>query len=202
MQSVLSRIWTRVAVSISYDDNCYTTGSSNLLFKTNKQDMLGTAGDDLYSPLDSYSWAHYCRLTSKIYIHQLCANTGCHLQDLLRMTNGDDRKRERRRSLLLGLLDDDDNDDASAINVFFFMSYAGRFHFNALIQLNEKWECWNLAHATEHYTGLFSINSLLKVHSQILGTTCIITVISNGTFCKCLPRGCCMTYSLLVNHYK
>ena len=26
MQSVLSRIWTRVAVSISYDDNHYTTG--------------------------------------------------------------------------------------------------------------------------------------------------------------------------------
>ena len=28
MQSVSSRIWTRVAVSISYDDNHYTTGSS------------------------------------------------------------------------------------------------------------------------------------------------------------------------------
>ena len=27
MQSVLSRIWTRVAVSISYDDNHYTTGT-------------------------------------------------------------------------------------------------------------------------------------------------------------------------------
>ena len=26
MQSVLSRIWTRVAVSISYNDNNYTTG--------------------------------------------------------------------------------------------------------------------------------------------------------------------------------
>ena len=29
MQSVSSRIWTRVAVSISYDDNYYTTGTSN-----------------------------------------------------------------------------------------------------------------------------------------------------------------------------
>ena len=29
MQSVSSRIWTRVAVSISYDDNHYTTGTSN-----------------------------------------------------------------------------------------------------------------------------------------------------------------------------
>ena len=27
MQSVSSRIWTRVAVSISYDDNYYTTGT-------------------------------------------------------------------------------------------------------------------------------------------------------------------------------
>ena len=30
MQSVSSRIWTRVAVSISYDDNHYTTGTSIL----------------------------------------------------------------------------------------------------------------------------------------------------------------------------
>ena len=28
MQSVSSKIWTRVAVSISYDDNRYTTGAS------------------------------------------------------------------------------------------------------------------------------------------------------------------------------
>ena len=28
MQSVSSRIWTRVAVSISYDDNHYTTGTT------------------------------------------------------------------------------------------------------------------------------------------------------------------------------
>ena len=32
MQSVSSRIWTRVAVSISYGDNDYTTGTS-LKFK-------------------------------------------------------------------------------------------------------------------------------------------------------------------------
>ena len=30
MQSVRSRIWTRVAVSISYDDNDYTTGTSTI----------------------------------------------------------------------------------------------------------------------------------------------------------------------------
>ena len=31
MQSVSSRIWTRAAVSISYDDNDYTTGTSKLI---------------------------------------------------------------------------------------------------------------------------------------------------------------------------
>ena len=29
MQSVSSKIWTRVAVSISYDDNDYTTGTGS-----------------------------------------------------------------------------------------------------------------------------------------------------------------------------
>ena len=33
MQSASSRIWTHVAVSISYDDNHYTTGTSNLRIK-------------------------------------------------------------------------------------------------------------------------------------------------------------------------
>ena len=32
MQSVSSRIWTHVAMSISYDDNDYTTGTSFLQF--------------------------------------------------------------------------------------------------------------------------------------------------------------------------
>ena len=32
MQSISSRIWTRVAVSISYDDNYYTTGTSCVLY--------------------------------------------------------------------------------------------------------------------------------------------------------------------------
>ena len=31
MQSVSSRIWTLVAVSISYDDNRYTTGTSQII---------------------------------------------------------------------------------------------------------------------------------------------------------------------------
>ena len=32
MQSVSSRIWTRIAVSIPYDDNHYTTGTSKHAF--------------------------------------------------------------------------------------------------------------------------------------------------------------------------
>ena len=32
MQSVSSRIWTRVAMSISYDDNHYTTGTFIQMF--------------------------------------------------------------------------------------------------------------------------------------------------------------------------
>ena len=37
MQSVSSRIWTRIAVFISYGDNDYTTGTSNL--------RIGTVGE-------------------------------------------------------------------------------------------------------------------------------------------------------------
>ena len=40
MQSVSSRIWTRFAVSISYDDNDYTTGTSNLHMMENKEALL------------------------------------------------------------------------------------------------------------------------------------------------------------------
>ena len=37
MQSVSSRIWTRVAVSVSYDDNHYTTGtSSTVIYRTDE----------------------------------------------------------------------------------------------------------------------------------------------------------------------
>ena len=36
MQSVSSRIWTPVAVSISYDDNHYTTGTSMEIFSINE----------------------------------------------------------------------------------------------------------------------------------------------------------------------
>ena len=39
MQSVSSRIWTRVVVSISYDDNHYTTGTSNPISSEEKNDI-------------------------------------------------------------------------------------------------------------------------------------------------------------------
>ena len=39
MQSVSSRVWTRVAVSISYDDNHYTTGTSRTASDCEVQDV-------------------------------------------------------------------------------------------------------------------------------------------------------------------
>ena len=45
MQSVSSRIWTRVAVFISYDDNHYPTGTSTSLFCLNYV-LLHTSCDD------------------------------------------------------------------------------------------------------------------------------------------------------------
>ena len=40
MQSASSRIWTYVVVSISYDDNHYTTGTSTNMF----MDILSNGG--------------------------------------------------------------------------------------------------------------------------------------------------------------
>ena len=42
MQSVSSRIWTRVAVSISYDDNDYTIGTPIKLMISIEVDAIGT----------------------------------------------------------------------------------------------------------------------------------------------------------------
>ena len=40
MQSVSSRIWTRVAVSISYDDNHYTTGTRTVNYRPYKRKIV------------------------------------------------------------------------------------------------------------------------------------------------------------------
>ena len=47
MQSVSSRIWTRVAVSISYDDNHYTTGMiyADLIVTVNSRYLLHAVGE-------------------------------------------------------------------------------------------------------------------------------------------------------------
>ena len=44
MQSVSSRNWTRIAVFISYDDNDYTTGTSNTLDKAMNLLILSSYG--------------------------------------------------------------------------------------------------------------------------------------------------------------
>ena len=47
MQSVRSRIWTRVAVSISYDDNDYTTGTSICLGDNHYKTQGEVVGKDM-----------------------------------------------------------------------------------------------------------------------------------------------------------
>ena len=44
MQTVSSRVWTRVAVSISYDDNHYTTGTSKNHYTTGTSKNHYTTG--------------------------------------------------------------------------------------------------------------------------------------------------------------
>ena len=67
MQSVSSRIWTRVAVSISYADNHYTTGVTTQLslvvwiFDTKLVDFYRSVISDYYFHL-------YC------YIHNISAD--------------------------------------------------------------------------------------------------------------------------------
>ena len=46
MQSVSSRIWTRVTVSISYDDNHYATGTSLMIFFMVNQYTVWAFGRD------------------------------------------------------------------------------------------------------------------------------------------------------------
>ena len=51
MQSVSSRIWTRVAVSISYDDNYYTTDTSSILWYINNYWLFNAKSCDLIMDL-------------------------------------------------------------------------------------------------------------------------------------------------------
>ena len=49
MQSVSARIWTRVTVSISYEDNHYTTGTSSDIVIVNKK-KKNLLNDGLWRP--------------------------------------------------------------------------------------------------------------------------------------------------------
>ena len=56
MQSVSSRIWTRVAVSIPYEDNPYTTGTSFLYIYI--EYMISKY---LVDNIFKQAWAHFLR---------------------------------------------------------------------------------------------------------------------------------------------
>ena len=54
MQSISSRIWTRVAVSISYDDNHYTTGTSRYLIVKKKTENIRMKNRDFHDRLKQH----------------------------------------------------------------------------------------------------------------------------------------------------
>ena len=65
MQSVSSRIWTRVAMSISYDDNDYTTGTSNKcisMMHHNIQAVVQVNGKRLWKFMIEWSVRQGCPL--------------------------------------------------------------------------------------------------------------------------------------------
>ena len=55
MQSVSSRIWTRVAVSNSYDDNDYTTGTSTGTITSGESESRSNWDEEVFYPPES-SW--------------------------------------------------------------------------------------------------------------------------------------------------
>ena len=52
MQSVSSRIWARIAVSISYDDNHYTTDTPN-------KEFIGIGFKNLWNYFFIFGWAEH-----------------------------------------------------------------------------------------------------------------------------------------------
>ena len=58
--------------------------------------------------MNSYTWVHQCRLTSKD-LYQFCADTGCSLEDLPGVMIGIDGERESGNSVLSAQLDGDDD---------------------------------------------------------------------------------------------
>ena len=78
MQSISSRIWTRVAVSISYDDNHYTTGTESERNRARSQTL------SIYS----FNWCHFLYQESVNIPTTLCSVCVC------------ERERERGREFL------------------------------------------------------------------------------------------------------
>ena len=54
MQSVSSRIWTHLAVSISYDDNHYTTGTSISI-----STLMNTSGRQMQKESDAWQKVYF-----------------------------------------------------------------------------------------------------------------------------------------------
>ena len=109
MQPVSSRIWTCVAMSISYDNNHYTTGTSYLYNHPSK--MNKTTGhcwrskDKLIS--DVHLWTHsQCWLICKTL--PLIALHGHRIEDLPGAIDDRDRWRERGKCMLALWFDDND----------------------------------------------------------------------------------------------
>ena len=77
MQSVWSRIWTRVAVSISYDDNHYTTGTPILPF------LPGPLWPGVVAPVRVLSMSQIeqtvCKQMTDVELWLLYSNTWNHL---------------------------------------------------------------------------------------------------------------------------
>ena len=129
MQSVSSMIWTRVAVSISYDDNHYTTGTLRAIL--NKSWRQHPTRHQLYGHLPPITKTIQVRRTrhaghcwrsrdelirdvlwwipthgrvkagrpARTYIQQLCEDTGCCPEDLPRAMNDREEWRERIRDI-------------------------------------------------------------------------------------------------------
>ena len=111
MQSFSSRIWTRFAVSISYEYNHYTTDISYRPLHYITDVLLWT----------SLQWNASVGWPTRIYLQQLYADTACSLEGLLGAMDDkvDWREREREReregesekSVLAAWLDDDYSDE-------------------------------------------------------------------------------------------
>ena len=86
MQSVSSRIWTRVAVSISYDDNHYTTGTSSQYCKWLNGTIWLMPGS---GHIDTAIWMHYMdanKTAGEETRWQLHKNAACNPEQVLAAT--------------------------------------------------------------------------------------------------------------------